>query len=511
MKREKLKYYQALFTRLNASWDFRKEVSAFGRFFHDPVWVMVSLVCQSKMEITKQRLLAHIREQAYGHKIGVRDKNKIFAVVKSARRKKTLEVFAYGDNYHGLCYPLKVEGDVFGFILLVGIKGGISANMRAIFQSFSDTIVRETQKEIELAELNETIRPRAIALSTVHTVHRLMSSSLSLNELLSRIARLALQVIKANRCSIKLLDKKGKTLLPKTTVDLRRKKAKLKKVEIGKYAPGKAVKKARTIRGKSYLATPLIEEDVVGVITLYDKLDNTPFTAYDEGIMRTMAEQAVIAIKNSLLFREQESLTMSSIRCIAMLLKARPAGGGSAAASFLKLISIIGRKFQMNESEIKMIQYAAMLHDAGQMSIPDKVLMKKGGLTGEELDIVKTHPRKGANILSKSKHLKPIVPIILYHHENYNGTGYPKGLKKEEIPLSARVMAVASAFEAMILEKPYRKALSISAAVEEVKKNSGVQFDPKVVDAFCLAAKRKDVLKLLKKEFKRKNKRPGKP
>ncbi len=501
MKRAELRYYQALFTRLNESWDFRKEVSAFGRFFHDPVWVMVPLVHQNKLEITKQRLLAHIREQAYGHKISVADKNKIFAVVKSARRKKMLEVFSYGRIYHGLCYPLRVDGDVFGFILLVGIKTGISANMRAIFQSFSDTIVRETQKGIELEELNETIRPRAIALSTVHTVHRLMSSSLGLNELLSRIARLALQVIKANRCSIKLLDKRGKTLLPKTTVDLRKKKAKLKKVEIGKYAPGKAVKKSRAIRGKSYLATPLIEEDVMGVITLYDKLDNTPFTAYDEEIMRTMAEQAVIAIKNALLFREQESLTMSSIRCIAMLLKTRPAGTSSAEASFLKLISIIGRKFRMNESEIKMIQYAAMLHDAGQISIPDKVLMKKGVLTGKELDIVKTHPRKGASILSKSKPLRPIVPIILYHHENYDGTGYPKGLKGEEIPLAARIMAVVSAFEAMILKKPYRKALSISAAVSEVQKNSGIQFDPKVVEAFCSAVERKDVIKLLKKEL----------
>jgi HD-GYP domain-containing protein (c-di-GMP phosphodiesterase class II) len=504
MKRAELKYYKTLFLKLNESWDFRKEVSAFGKFFHDPIWVMVPLVYQNKLEITKQGLFAHVREQGDRHKISAADKNIIFRVVKSAQRKKTLETFTYADNTNGLCYPLRADGCVFGFILMLGVKTGISGNMCSIFQSFSDTIVRETQKEIELEEINETIRPRVIALSTVHTVHRLMSSSLSLNELLSRIARLALQVIKANRCSVKLLDKRGKTLLPKSTVDLRKKKAKLKKVEIGKYAPGKAVKKAIAIRGKSYLATPLVEEDVMGVITLYDKLDNTAFTAYDEEIMRTMAEQAVVAIKNALLFREQEVLTMSSIRCIAMLLKTRPTGGCSAEASFLKLISIIGRKFKMNESEIKMIQYAAMLHDAGQISIPDKVLMKKGELTCKELDIVKTHPRKGANILSKSKALKPIVPIILYHHENYNGTGYPKGLKKEEIPVAARIMAVVSAFEAMILEKPYRKALSISDAVSEVKKNSGIQFDPKVVDAFCSAMKRKDVLKLLKKELNRK-------
>ena len=501
MKRSEIKYCQELFTRLNESWDFRKEVSSFGKFFHDPVWIMVPLICRNRMELTRSGLDACIKEQAYGSKIRSADRNRIFTVIKTARRRKTLGSFTYGGDFHGLCYPLSVDGKVFGSILLLGLKNRVSANMRAIFRSFTDTIIRETQKELELAELNETIRPRAVALSTVHTVYRLISSTLDLNELLPRIANLSLQVIKANRCSIKLLDKKGKILIPKTTVDLRRKKAKLKKVQIGKYAPGKAVKQSKVIRGKGYLAVPLIGGDVLGVITLYDKLDSTGFTIYDEEIMKTMAEQAVIAIRNALLYQKQEDLTMSSIRCIAMLLETRPAGSHRAEVSCLRLIKIIGRKFNMNEGEIKMIQYAAMLHDAGQISIPEKLLMKKGGLTCQELDIIKSHPLKGANILSKSKPLRPIVPIILHHHENYDGSGYPKGLKGEGIPLSARIMAVVSAFEAMILKKPYRKALSINAAISEMQRSAGTQFDPAVVRAFCDAAKRKDILKLLRKEL----------
>jgi len=174
-----------------------------------------------------------------------------------------------------------------------------------------------------------------------------------------------------------------------------------------------------------------------------------------------------------------------------------------AEASFIKLINIIGRKFNMNEIEIKMLQYAAMLHDAGQLSIPEKVLMKRGELTGMEYDMVKKHPLKGANILSKFKPLKPIVPIILYHHENYDGSGYPKGLKGEEIPLAARILAVAGSFEAMITEKPYRRALSISAAIKEVKKNSGMQFDPGIVEVFCEVVQRRDVRRLLEKELGR--------
>jgi len=103
--------------------------------------------------------------------------------------------------------------------------------------------------------------------------------------------------------------------------------------------------------------------------------------------------------------------------------------------------------------------------------------------------------------LSKFKPLKPIIPIIMYHHENFNGKGYPKGLKGKEIPLAARILGVVGAFESMITDKPYRKALSITAAINEVQKNGGTQFDPDVVNVFCSAVKRKDVEKLLKKEL----------
>jgi len=501
MSKTEKQYLQELFHRLNKSWNLRKEVSAFGKFFKKPVWLIMPLVHGTKLSLTKADVTKHVKAQT-GRGWAAKDINKLFAAIKTSRSRKRLELFSYGRGMYGMCYPFKSEGKIFGFIILCGLRKKVTSSLQAIFQSFTDTIISEIRKEAELEELNETIRPRAIALSTVHTVHRLMSYTPSLSELLPRIARLSLQVLRANRCSIKLVDKKRKVLLPKTTVDLRKAKTKLKKVKIGKYAPGRAVKQGRTIRGKNYLSTPLIEDEVLGVITLYDKLDGSPFTSFDEEIMKTLAEQAVIAIRNAQLFEEQENLTMGSIKCIAMLLQTRPHGVQRADASFLKLINIMGRKFNMNESEIKMMQYAAMLHDTGKISIPEKLLMKKGGLTGSEFTIVKSHTLKGASILSKIKPLKPIVPIILYHHENYNGTGYPKGLKAQDIPLPARILAVVSAFEAMMTKKPYRKALSIPAAIKEVRKNSGSQFDPQVVKVFCDAAARKNVVKLLKKELK---------
>lgn len=494
---------ERVFAHLKENWDLRQEIAAFSRYLKNPTWLLLP-ACgwgpngSSSAEVIKCMREAVARQTYMPEEIG-----EILDVARRVLRGKQLESFIYGENLHGLCYPLMREDEVFGFVILCGLRKPVSGDLQNIFTCFTDTVVRETLKELELEEINKTVRPRAIALSTVHTVHRLMSATLDMNELLTRIARLSLQVLKANRCSIKLVDKTGNVLLPMATVDLRQKKAKLKKVVVGRHVPGKAFKKAISIRGKDFLATPLIDEDVVGVITLYDKTDGSEFSRFDEEIMKTLAEQSAIAIKNTQLFQEQESLTMSSIKCIAHLLETRPHGGTHRAeASFQKIISIMGRKFNMNQLEIKRLQYASMLHDAGQISIPEKVLMKRGELTGREFEIIKKHPLKGATILSNFRPLKLIVPIILYHHENYDGSGYPKGLKKDNIPLAARILAVVSSFEAMTTDKPYRKALSINDAVKEVQKSAGTQFDPQIVQAFIETVARKDVRKLLEKELK---------
>ncbi|MFH1305263.1 MAG: HD domain-containing phosphohydrolase [Candidatus Omnitrophota bacterium] len=494
---------ERLFLKVKSNLGPRNGASVFNRCLNGAVCFVLPRVPAKFKELKETDLAKKIKASGISGEQYKKSLAIIFSSLKKTQKKRSPEQFGCGKKWQGLCYPLISRDKVFGFVILCGLKKTLSGDSQDMFAALIDTLVNESRREVELERMNERVKPRAIALSTVHTVHRLMASTLDLSELLPRIARLSLQLLRANRCSIKLVDKKRKILLPMATIDLRKKKTRLKKVRIGKYAPGRAVKQEVPIRGENYLASPMIDKEVVGVITLYDKIDGRAFTQFDEEIMKTLSEQAAIAVKNAQLFKEQADLTLSSIRCIARLLEDRPHSVQRAEASSLKLINIMGPKLNMNESEIKMLQYAAMLHDAGQISIPEKVLMKKGGLTGREYNIMKTHPLKGSALLSKFKPLKPIVPIILYHHENFNGTGYPKGLKGRDIPLAARVLAVVGDFEAMITEKPYRRALSIENAVREVKKNAGVQFDPHVVKIFCEAIQRKDVRKLLEKELRK--------
>jgi HD-GYP domain-containing protein (c-di-GMP phosphodiesterase class II) len=155
----------------------------------------------------------------------------------------------------------------------------------------------------------------------------------------------------------------------------------------------------------------------------------------------------------------------------------------------------------MTSEDLKSLEYAAILHDAGEIVVPDEVLTKPAKLTGKEYEIVKEHPMVGVEIIRHMKALKSVLPIILYHHEHYDGTGYPKGLKKDQIPTGAKIMAVVSAFEAMITKRPYRKAMSINASIEEIRNNSGTQFDPKVAEVFLNIIKRKDIRSMLEREL----------
>jgi len=138
----------------------------------------------------------------------------------------------------------------------------------------------------------------------------------------------------------------------------------------------------------------------------------------------------------------------------------------------------------LNEPDREYLSTAALLHDIGKIGTYDIILDKPTELTDEEFEMVKMHPVRGDDILKPIKGLDPIRPIIRAHHERYNGTGYPDGLKGEEIPLLARILCVADSYDAMTSDRPYRLSVGHSFALEEFTRCKGEHFDPEVVDAF---------------------------
>ncbi len=146
---------------------------------------------------------------------------------------------------------------------------------------------------------------------------------------------------------------------------------------------------------------------------------------------------------------------------------------------------VIAEALGLPQDRIAMICAAGLLHDIGKIGIPDSILSKKGPLTDEEWEVVRAHPELGVEILRHVIDLVNCLPAILHHHEHYDGKGYPSGLKDENIPLEARILAIADAYDAMTSRRPYREQLSPQQALNELKRSTGTQFNPELVDAFC--------------------------
>ena len=346
--------------------------------------------------------------------------------------------------------------------------------------------------------LTPTKRYKAV-ISTIHTVYRLINSTYDLKNLILRLARMTSQSLKAQNCSIVILDPTKKKITMRCVTKPNAKCVIDKTCGQRVYSPIEKhiIRKSSVIRNRLTLAVPLIADDLIGIIILKRTEQNNAFDAYDQEILMTMGEQAVIGIRNLQLYEEQQKIILGSIKSLVTLFDTRVPCAYTHSPYFSRLVCAIGREMHLNEKTIQSLKFASLLHDAGKVDIPLEILTKSSGLTEKEFSIIQSHPTKGAAILRHLEAIRPAIPIILHHHEKFNGTGYPSRLKKGQIPLGARIMAVADAFEAMIYGRPYRERVEIPEAIKEIKSKSGSQFDPNCVEAFLRTIKKLNLKKYL--------------
>ncbi|WKZ18401.1 MAG: HD domain-containing phosphohydrolase [Candidatus Jettenia sp. CY-1] len=353
------------------------------------------------------------------------------------------------------------------------------------------------RKTMELSYAMETIQ-------VLHKIDKSIRSSVELQEILETATHMISKIISCERVTIILVDKEmnrlryaagfGIPFLSKETgisfsdtditevikTGAHQYVADMTKVERSRPFEVKLIEEGF----RSHIRVPLVVSGaIVGVLSIGAKRP-AAFTPADLSTVENIATRMAVAIKNAKLFFDMEELFRLTIKSFFSMINSGSGWLAEHANRVARYALDIGKEMGLSEKELKDLELGGFLHDIGNIGTSEALLDKPGKLTDEELITIRQHPLKGEKILEPIKHLKEAVQAVKYHHEFYNGTGYPEGLKGEAIPLFARILSVADAVDAMGMDRPYRKRRSADDIVTELKRCSRIQFDPKVVDTF---------------------------
>lgn len=335
-------------------------------------------------------------------------------------------------------------------------------------------------------------------LSAVHIVYRLVNATTSLKELSLRLTRLLCQFVHAHSAKICLLGPDRSKIEMVAVFNNQINFIVTKKKDIEQMSQQEiSVTRGVSVFGPRIMGVPLITDECIGSIIIKRREHEEEFDEYDKEMFSIFAEQSVTAIRNLQVLEDQQKIILETMKFIQIMLEKQAVHYHVHSSEYFKIVKTIAMKFRMNHEQINSLYYASVLHNIGAIDVPYQVLAKRGQLTSKEFEHIRSLPKKSVELIKPIDFLRPVLPIILALHENYDGTGYPSKLKGENIPLGARIMKVVSAFESMVQGRPYRKKISFAQALVEMKRSAGIQFDPQVVDIFLMLVKNKNFKKSL--------------
>jgi len=233
------------------------------------------------------------------------------------------------------------------------------------------------------------------------------------------------------------------------------------------------------------LCVPLISsEGALGAIIVGSHDPEFRFTGDDVRLLSTIANHVTIAIGNIELFTSLQEAYLATVRSLAAAVDAKDPYTRGHSDRVAQFATMLAERAGLSHEQRTALEMAAYLHDIGKIGIKEEILLKPGRLTDDEMGQMRHHPLIGANILKPVGFPWPITPVVRHHHERWDGAGYPAGLRAEEIPLLARVLTIADAYEAMVSDRPYRAGRTREEAIEELRRCAGTQFDPRLVEFF---------------------------
>ncbi len=233
---------------------------------------------------------------------------------------------------------------------------------------------------------------------------------------------------------------------------------------------------------------------VIGVLQAINKKDGGMFTEQDLGDFWTLANQVAVALENANLYAELQETFLNTAEALAAAVEKKDPYTGGHIKRVVEYSMAIARHMARPLTDLEQLRLAAVLHDIGKIGIKDSVLLKQGRLTVDEMAHMREHPLVADDIMGHIEQMKTVRKAMRAHHEKWDGSGYPDGLKAENIPLHARIISVADCVDAMTTDRPYRKGADLEAAIEEVRRFAGKEFDPMVADAFFKACACGDIV-----------------
>jgi len=404
--------------------------------------------------------------------------------------------------------PLSGRKDFLGFISgIYRKKPEITKKDMKVIEGISNQV----STALEQARLYRESIDNAMELShkietiqVMNDIDRSILSSLRSTEMLETVTMMIGRLIGCDRTTVVLVDKEkdgfiysagfGTDIVQKGAVIPFKNTSTTEVVKSGRY---QYAANLREIKGLlpleerllnegflSHIRIPLVaKNEIVGVLNLGSKRPSA-FTPEDLSTLEKLAYQIGVALENSRLITDLEGLFIGTVKSLSSAIDAKSKWTAGHSERVTKFAIKIGKGIGFSEKELRDLELSGLLHDVGKIGTYESILDKAGKLTDEEYKIIKQHPAKGAEILLAIKQMKDIIPGVKYHHEFYNGKGYPDGLKGENIPLTARILCVADSVDAMSADRPYRKGRPMDEIIAELKRCSGSQFDPKIVEIF---------------------------
>lgn len=419
---------------------------------------------------------------------------------------------AHGDVIRIGAVELRFESEATGSAVLfqAGVGGTLEAtDVANVYRTFFEAP--------RAAVTTEQLRDAQLRLAAVYKANQIISSERDLRKLFAQVMDQIFALVPAHNGVILLRDQKagelvteyvksgsGGTVISTTIVNraFENAEALLTFDAAGddRFGAGASII-AQNIA--SAMCTPLIHQDErLGVLYVDTRGTRNAFTRSDLELLVALSGPAAVAIRNAQYLHKLERAYHDTLIVISNAIEMRDHYTVGHTWRVTHFALEIARTLGWSEEQLKICEMGGLLHDVGKIGVDDAVLQKTARLTDEEYAKMKVHPERGARMLRDVEFLLPLIPYCLYHHERYDGRGYPFGLQGEAIPLEGRIIAVADTFDAMTSNRPYRKGLPPDVALAEIEKGKGSQFDPVVADALIRAYQEDRISRIIQESRK---------